>query len=138
MGLISGQNWAEFHMPKRRFYFATFLLLSGCPSFAHYVPVIQRCTRDVTTLCAAGQLGADPLVECVEKHFQDFSEPCQAALTNIAAVREACRSGIGHQCSAFALGAGRVLLCVKRKFAALSEPCKDAIGRAAERNAATH
>jgi hypothetical protein len=132
IGLISGQNWAEVHMPKRRFYFATFLLLSVSPSFGQYVPVIQRCTRDVTALCAAGQPGSDPLVDCVEKHFQDFSEPCQAALVNIASVREACRSDI------HGLGAGRILLCVKRMFAALSEPCKDAIGRAAERNAATH
>jgi hypothetical protein len=125
-------------MPKRRFYFATFLLLSVSPSFGQYVPVIQRCTRDVTALCAAGQPGSDRLVDCVEKHFQDFSEPCQAALINIAAVREACRSDIRQQCSAFGLGAGRILLCVKRRFAALSEPCKDAIGRAAERNAGTH
>jgi hypothetical protein len=125
-------------MPKRCLYFATLLLLSGTPAFGQYIPVIQKCTRDITALCAASQTGSNPLAECVKTHFQDFSEPCQAAIMKIAAVRDACESDIQQRCSAVRPGAGRILLCVKRKFAALSEPCKDAIGRAAERKVGTH
>jgi hypothetical protein len=61
-------------MPKRCLYFATFLALSVTSAFGQYLPVAQRCTRDITALCGAGQPGASPLVECVKTHFQDFSE----------------------------------------------------------------
>jgi hypothetical protein len=125
-------------MPRRCLYFATLLLLSVTSAFGQYVPVIQKCTLDITTLCATSQPGSNPLTECVKTHFQDFSEPCQAALMKIVAVRDACRADIGQQCSAVRPGAGRILLCIKRRFATLSEPCKDAIGQAAERKVGTH
>ena len=82
--------------------------------------------------CAAGQQGADPLVECVKAHFGNFSQPCKAALVKIASVREACGVDIQKHCPTVKPGAGRILLCVKQRFAALSEPCKEAIGHAAE------
>jgi hypothetical protein len=72
-------------------------------------------------------------MECVKAHFQDFTEPCKAALTRIGAVRESCGADIHEQCPDIKPSAGRILLCVKQHFAALSEPCKEAIGRAAER-----
>ena len=124
----------------RRIYlpFATLLLLSASPSFGQYGAAIQVCTRDFATRCSAGQPAASPLVECVEKHFQDFSELCQAALVRIGAVREACASDIQQQCPTIKPGAGRILLCIKQRFAVLSEPCKDAIGHAAEHRAGGH
>jgi Cysteine rich repeat len=72
-------------------------------------------------------------MECVNAHFQDFTEPCKAALVKLAAVRESCRADIHEQCPAIKPSAGRILLCIKRHFTSLSEPCKEAIGRAAER-----
>jgi hypothetical protein len=72
-------------------------------------------------------------MECVKAHFQDFTEPCKAALMSIAGVRESCGMDIREQCPDMEPGAGRILLCVKEHFAALSESCKEAIGRAAER-----
>jgi hypothetical protein len=125
-------------MPKRCCISQCICCFRCPPSFGQYVPVVQTCTRDITTLCAASQPGSNPLAECVKTHFQDFSEPCQAALMKIASVRDACRSDIRHQCSATRPGRGRTLLCVRRRFAALSEPCKDAIGQAAERKVGTH
>jgi hypothetical protein len=71
-------------------------------------------------------------------HFQDFTEPCKAALVRITAVRESCGVDIHQQCPDIKPGAGRILLCVKKHFAALSEPCKEAIGRAAERKLRAH
>ena len=114
--------------------FAMFVLLSGCPAFGQYVTVIQACSRDVTASCGPTQPGRGPLMECVKAHFQDFNEPCKAALVRIAAVRESCGTDIQEQCPAIKPTAGRILLCVKKHFASLSEPCKEAIGRAAERN----
>ena len=108
------------------------LMLSVASSFGQYASVIHACTQDVMKSCAHGQQ-AVPLAECVKVHFEDFSEPCKAALVSIVAVREACGADIQKQCPAIKPGAGRVLLCVKQHFAALSEPCKDAISRAAER-----
>jgi len=111
------------------------LMLSVSSSFAQYVSIIHACTQDVMKSCAHGQQ-ADPLAECVKVHFEDFSEPCKAALVSIVAVRDACGADIQKQCPTIKPGAGRILLCVKQHFAALSEPCKDAIGHAAERKAA--
>ena len=107
-------------------------MLSGSSSFGQYVSVIQACTGDVMKFCAAGQQGADPLAECVKAHFDNFSQPCKAALVKIASVREACGADIQKHCPTVKPGAGRILLCVKQRFGALSEPCKEAIGHAAE------
>jgi hypothetical protein len=112
------------------------LVFSVSPAFAQYVRVIQACSRDVTHSCAPSLSGAHPLVECVRAHFQDFTEPCQAALTRIPAVLETCGDDIQKQCPGVEPSAGRILICVKGHFAALSEPCKEAIGRAAERELA--
>jgi len=112
--------------------FAIFVLLSVSPAFAQYVAVIQACSRDVTEACAAKQERA-PLMECVKAHFQDFTEPCKAALVKIVAVRESCGADIEAQCPAIKPTAGRIFLCVKKHFAALSDSCKEAIGRAADR-----
>jgi hypothetical protein len=113
--------------------FALFLLLSVSPTFAQYVSVIEACIRDVKHFCALASSGARPLVECVRMHFQDFTEPCKAALVRIPVVLKSCGADIRKQCPAIRPGAGRVLICIKRHFAALSQPCKEAIGRAAER-----
>ena len=118
----------RYHLP-----FAMFVLLSASPAFGQYVDVIQACSRDVTASCAPAQPGRGPLMECVKAHFQDFTEPCKAALVKIAAVRNSCGKDIHEQCPAIKPTAGKVLLCVKAHFAALSGPCKEAIGRAAER-----
>ena len=114
------------------------LMLSASSSFGQYVSVIQGCTGDVMKFCAAGQRGADPLAECVKAHFDNFSQPCKAALVRIASVREACEVDIQKHCPTAEPGAGRILLCVKQHFAAMSEQCKEAIGHAAERKARAH
>jgi hypothetical protein len=57
-------------MPKQCLYFATLLLLSVTSAFCQYVPVIQKCTRDITTLCAASLPVSNPLTECVKTHFK--------------------------------------------------------------------
>jgi hypothetical protein len=114
------------------------LMVSVSSSFGQYVSVIQSCTRDVVKLCAAGHQGAGPLAECVKAHFDNFSQPCKAALVKIAAVREACGADIEKHCPAVKPGAGRILLCVKQHFDAMSEQCKEAIGHAAERTAGVH
>ena len=112
---------------------AIFALVSVSSSFGQYASVIQACTGDVMKFCAVSQQGAGPVTECVKTHFDNFSEPCKAALVRIAVVREACGADIQEHCPAVKPGAGRIFLCVKQHFSALSEPCKEAIGKAAER-----
>lgn len=130
----------ELEALMRRIYLplAMLLLLSASPSSGQYGAAIQACTRDLVTRCSGGQPAASSLDECVKTHFQDFSEPCQAALVKIDAVRKACGLDIQQQCPTIKPGAGRILLCVKQRFASLSEPCKDAIGHAAERRVGEH
>ena len=123
-------------MARSCLLFATLLLFSVSPAFAQYSRVIQACSQDVTRSCAPAASGARPLVECIRAHFQDFTEPCQAALLQIPEVLKSCGDDIEKQCPGVVPAGGRVVLCVKRHFAALSEPCKEAIGRAAERGPA--
>ena len=123
-------------MARSCLIFAMLVLLSVSPASAQYVRVIQACSQDVTHSCAPAASGARPLVECIRAHFQDFTEPCQAALLQIPEVLKSCGDDIEKQCPGVVPAGGRVVLCVKRHFAALSEPCKEAIGRAAERGPA--
>ena len=122
-----------------RIYWAslTLALLLVSPAFGQYVAVIQACSRDVVEFCAPDRPKGSRLTKCIEAHFQDFTEPCRAALVKIAAVREACGENIREQCPGVKPGAGRILLCVKEHFGTLSEQCKEAIGHAAERRMRT-
>jgi len=115
-----------------------FVLLSVFPAFGQYVAIIQSCNRDVMAFCAPIQRGGGQLTECIKAHFQDFTEPCQAALVRITGVRESCGVDIEQQCPAIKPSGGRILLCLKKRFSALSERCKDAIGHAAERKVGEH
>jgi hypothetical protein len=114
------------------------VLLTLQPASGQYVRVIQTCSRDFTKFCTATTPDKRQFADCIETHFQEFSEPCQAAVIRTGAVREACAADIRAQCSAVKPGAGRILLCVKGHFAALSDQCKRAIGQAAERKAQAH
>ena len=107
-------------------------LLLVSPAFGQYVAVIQQCSRDFVKFCGPDRSEGSRLAECTKAHFQDFAEPCKAALVKITEVRTACGLDIQQQCPGVKAGAGRILLCVKQHFAAMSEPCKDAIGHAAE------
>jgi len=113
------------------FVAATLLYVS--PAFGQYVAVIQACSRDVMEFCAPDRPEGGRLAKCTEAHFQDFTEPCQAALVKIAAVREACGENIREQCPGVRPSAGRILICVKEHFDALNDQCKQAIGLAATR-----
>src|SRR5262245_20635496 len=77
---------------------AMLVLLSISPAFGQYVTVIQACSRDIPSLCAPGPSAGGSLVECIKAHFQDFSEPCKAALVRITAVRKSCGVDIEKQC----------------------------------------
>jgi hypothetical protein len=113
--------------------FVATALLYVPPAFGQYVAVIQACSRDVVEFCAPDRSEGSRLAKCTQAHFQDFTEPCQAALVKIAAVREACGENIREQCPGVKPSAGRILMCVKEHFAALSDQCKQAIGLAATR-----
>ena len=113
--------------------FVAATLLYVPPAFGQYVAVIQACSRDVVEFCAPDRPEGGRLAKCTQAHFQDFTEPCQAALVKIAAVREACGENIREQCPGVKPSAGRILMCVKEHFAALSDQCKQAIGLAATR-----
>jgi hypothetical protein len=105
----------------------------GSPASSQYVPVIQACSRDVVAYCGPDRMDGSRLAECIKVHFQEFTEPCKAALVKTTAVFKACGLDLQQQCTRVKAGAGRILLCVKQHFAAMSEPCKNAIGHAAER-----
>jgi hypothetical protein len=124
----------------RRIYWALAILISilVSPASSQYVAVVQACNQDTVKFCDADRTEASRLAQCVQAHFQDFAEPCKAALVKVFPVRKACRVDIQEQCPGAKRSAGRILLCVKQHFAALSDPCKDAIGHAAANKAPAH
>jgi hypothetical protein len=131
-------NGSEAYVGRIYWAFAIMVLLLASPAFGQYVAVIQACSRDVLEFCAPDRAEGSRLTECTKAHFQQFTEPCKAALVKITAVREACGADIAEQCPDVKPVAGRILICVKEHFAALSERCKDSIGHAAERNVRAH
>jgi hypothetical protein len=108
-----------------------FLLLTATSAFGQNVTAIQACDRDVAKLCSPAAPDGR-LADCIEAHFQDFARSCQAALLDIATVREACAADIAQQCPATKPGAGRILICVKKHYAELSPGSRDAIGHGAK------
>jgi cysteine rich repeat protein len=140
-GLISYRSYrAPLEARVRRFYFAIamFVFLAAPSASGQYVEVVSACSRNATEFCNPAHSQRNQLAQCIEVHFEEFSEPCKVALVKVSAVREACKADIQEQCHHVKPSAGRVLLCVKGHFAALSMPCKDAIGRAAERKIRVH
>lgn len=123
-----------------RYYLAIgiFMTLSAFPAFGQYVDALQACSQDVDQLCPAARLAKGQFSECIKSKFEVLSEPCKAALVQIATVGKSCRTDIQTQCPSIEPGAGRILLCVKEHYVALSPQCKDAIGRAAERRRRSH
>jgi hypothetical protein len=115
-----------------------FGLLFVSPSFGQYVAVIQACNRDVAQFCAPDRPDEMRLAKCTQAHFQDFTEPCKAALVKIALQIDACGEDIHEQCPGIRPSAGRILLCVKQHFTSLSDSCRAAIGNAAERKLRAH
>ena len=123
---------------RRIFWVFAILVFLGSPASSQYVPVIQACSRDVVAFCGRDRTDGSRLAECTKAHFQDFTEPCKAALVKTTAVFKACGLDIQQKCTRVKAGAGRILLCVKQHFAAMRQPCKDAIGHAAERTGRAH
>jgi Cysteine rich repeat len=123
-------KWMEIHV--RRIYWAVAILVSVLvsPASSQYLAVVQACNQDAVKFCDADRTEASRLAQCVQAHFQEFAEPCKAALVKIFPVRKACRVDVQEQCPDAKRSEGRILLCVKKHFAAMSDPCKNAIGQA--------
>jgi hypothetical protein len=64
----------------------------------------------------------------VKEHLKDFSEPCQARLAKLAALRTACAADIKQNC-ADARGPRRVWACLKSVLLNLSDACKEALAQ---------
>ena len=120
-------------MGKTLLALALFVLLSAAPASGQSIGVVRACAGDAKKSCAAALSAGSQLAACIKANFPGLSEPCKAALTRTAAVRESCRADIQQQCPGLKPGAGRILLCVRQHFAALSAPCRDAIAQSAAR-----
>jgi len=72
------------------------VLVSVTPALGQYLMVIEACSKDVSNSCGPAQPSRGPLMECVKVHFQEFTEPCKAALVRIAVVGEP-RGGESHE-----------------------------------------
>jgi hypothetical protein len=110
---------------------ATALLLSTSGAMAQQRAVVKACAADIKTQCTGVQPGEGRIKACVQSHFADLSEPCQAVLLKAAALGKACVADVKQSCAGVKPGGGRIAACMKDHFADLSQPCKDALTQAA-------
>ncbi len=105
---------------------ATALLLSTSGAMAQQRAAVKACAADIKTQCTGVQPGEGRIKACVQEHFADLSEPCQALLLK-AALAKACAADVKQSCAGVKRGGGRIAACMKDHFADLSQPCKDAL-----------
>lgn len=65
----------------------------------------------------------------MKEHIRDFSEPCQARLAKLAAIRKACADDIRQNCAA-SKGPRRIEACLRSTLVNLSEGCKETLAQA--------
>jgi hypothetical protein len=118
-------------MVNRILMIAGVVLISASSAMAQQKAVAKACAADIKTLCAGVQPGEGRIRACVNDHFKDLSEPCQAVLTKAAAIGKACKADVKQNCGDVKPGGGRIEACVKAHIGDLSQGCKDALSQAA-------
>jgi Cysteine rich repeat len=118
-------------MRKYALTIAAALLLSASGAMAQQRAVVKACAADIKTQCTGVQPGDGRIKACVQAHFKDLSEPCQAVLVKAAAIGKACGADVKQSCADVKPGGGRIAACMKDHFADLSQPCKDVLTQAA-------
>jgi hypothetical protein len=121
----------EDGMSKKVLTIFTVLLLSASGAMAQQRAVAKACAADIKAQCAAVQPGEGRIKACVQEHFKDLSEPCQAVLVKAAAIGKACAADVKQNCAGMKPGGGRIEACMKSHLADLSQACKDALTQAA-------
>jgi hypothetical protein len=117
-------------MVNRTLVIAGVMLISATGAMAQQRAVAKACATDIKTQCAGVQPGEGRIKACVDEHFKDLSEPCQAVLTKAAAAGKACKADIKQNCGDVKPGGGRIEACVKAHMGDLSQNCKDALSQA--------
>ena len=96
-------------------------------SLASAQDVNNACKADVATKCKNAPAGQRQLLLCINKHFQDFSEPCQNFLVRNAAAAKSCTFDLERNCKGVTPGDGRIEACLKAHFQQLTERCKASV-----------
>ena len=65
--------------------------------------------------------------ECMQAHFKDFSQRCQAAIQQTQAVMKGCAGDIKQHCAGVKPGGTRIERCLQTHLTGLSNGCKAAI-----------
>ena len=86
--------------------------------------------RDGAVRLAGGQPGQGRIKACVQEHFKELSEPCQAMLVKAVTIGKACLADVKQNCPGVKAGGGRIAACMKSHLADVSQDCKDALSRA--------
>jgi hypothetical protein len=114
----------------------TIVIAAGIMIFANSAMAQQKaaakaCAADIKTQCAGVQPGEGRIKACIDQHFKDLSESCQAVLTKAAAIGKACKGDVKQNCADVKPGGGRIEACVKSHMGDLSQGCKDSLTQAA-------
>jgi hypothetical protein len=107
------------------------LMICVASSTAQQKAVAKACAADIKAQCAGVQPGEGRIKACINDHFKDLSEPCQAGLTKVAAIAKVCAADVKQNCADVKPGGGRMVACIKSHMADLSQACKDGLTQAA-------
>ena len=91
------------------------------------------CAADIKKHCGDVEPGGGGIARCIKEHVKDFSEPCQARLSRVAATAKACTADVKERCADVRRGRGRIARCLRSALADLSDACKDGIAQAVAR-----
>lgn len=117
-------------MLKKALAIATVLLLTTPGAMAQQRAAAKACAADIKEKCAGVQPGGGRIKACVQEHFKDLSEPCQAMLVKAVAIGKACIADVKQNCPGVKPGGGRIEACMKSHLADVSQGCKDAVSQA--------
>ena len=93
----------------------------------------RACRADVAQLCGNVEPGGGRILDCLEEHLPELSNPCQALMTRttaaraqVAAVTSSCRGDIARLCPGVPARAGPVIQCLEAHQQELSPDCSAA------------
>ncbi len=96
----------------------------------------RACRADIGQFCANVEPGGGRILDCLDEHLVELSNPCQvhmtrttAARAQVAAVTASCRGDISRLCQGVPSRAGPIMQCLEAHQQELSPDCSAAGAR---------
>ncbi len=102
--------------------------------------LLEACSTDIGTHCAAVVPGNGRLASCLYAHEDKLSEPCDIAFGETADImdmvferlrfaKQQCSADIATHCADVEVGQGQIFSCLRDQAASLSDGCRGLVER---------